>query len=138
MEELMTTRSTQTKTIISFVLFLLFALATGASADALKIAVASTGQEKDALISQQTGRAPFFLFFDDKGNLLEAIENPAKDQYGGISRSISLFLADKGVTLIISGDIGSKMEQALRDYQIEYTEKTGVAYDVVQTIIQNR
>ncbi len=130
-------RSTST-IIVSLFLFLLFAFATEASADSMKIAVAATGPEKDAAISQQTGRAPFFLFFDDKGNLLEAIENPAKDQYGGISRSISLFLADKGVTLVIAGNIGNKMKQALRDYQIEYTEKTGVAYDAVQTIIQDR
>ena len=128
-----------TPTIIgSLFLFLLFALATEAFADSMKIAVATTGPEKDAAISKQTGRAPFFLFFDDKGNLLEAIENPAKDQYGGISRSISLFLADKGVTLVIAGNIGHKMKQALRDYQIEYIEKTGAAYNAVQTTIQDR
>ncbi len=133
----MKNRSTPT-VIVNLFLFLLFALATEAFADSMKIAVATTCPEKDAAISQQAGRTPFFLFFDDKGNLLEAIENPAKDQYGGISRSISLFLADKGVTLVIAGDFGSKMKEALEEHHIQYVKKTGAAYNAVQTIIQDR
>lgn len=130
-------RSTPT-IIVSLFLFLLFALATEASADAMKIAVATTGPEKDAAISQQAGRTPFFLFFDDKGNLLETIENPSRDQSRLAGPSAALFLAEKGVTLVIAGDFGSKMKQALEEHHIQYVKKTGVAYSAVQTIIQNR
>jgi len=124
--------------VVSLVLSLLFGLAISASADSMKIAVATTGPEKTAAISQQAGRSPFFLFFDGKGNFLEAVENPSKDLPGGAGQIAASLIAKKGATLIIAGNIGHKMQQALRDYQIEYTEKTGVAYDVVQTIIQNR
>jgi len=137
MEEPMTTRRIES-IIVNLVLFLLFGLAISASGDSMKIAVATTGPEKIAAISQQAGRAPFFLFFDGKGDFLEAIENPSKDLPGGVGQSVASLIAKKGATLLIAGNIGYKMEQALRDYQIEYTEKTGVAYDVVQTIIQNR
>ena len=133
----MTTRRIES-IIVNLVLFLLFGLAISASADSMKIAVATTGPEKIAAISQQAGRSPFFLFFDGKGNFLEAVENPSKDLPGGAGQSVASLIAKKGATLIIAGNIGYKMKQALRDYQIEYTERTGVAYDVVQTIIQNR
>lgn len=132
----MTTRRIQL-IIVNLVLFILFGLAISVSADSMKIAVATTGPEKDATISQQAARTPFFLFFDGKGNFLEAIENPSRNQSNNAGASAALFLADKGVTLIIAGNIGYKMEQTLRDYQIEYTEKTGVAYDVVKSIIQD-
>ena len=130
-------RSTPT-IIVNLFLFLLFALTTEVAADSMKIAVATTGPEKDAAISQQAARAPFFLFFNDKGNFLEAVENPSRDRSRNAGPNAALFLADKGVTLVIAGNIGNKMGQALRDDQIEYIEKTGVAYDVVQTIIQDR
>ncbi len=130
-------RSTPT-IIVSLFLFLLFALATEASADSMKIAVAATGPEKDAAISQQAGRTPFFLFFNDKGNFLETVENPSRDQSRNAGPNAALFLADKGVTLVIAGDFGSKMKEALEEHYIQYVKKTGVAYDVVQTTIQNR
>lgn len=132
----MTTRRIQL-IIVNLVLFIFFGLAISASAASMKIAVATTGPEKDAAISQQAARTPFFLFFDGKGNFLEAIENPSRDQSRNAGPSTAIFLADKEVTLVIAGNIGYKMEQALRDYKIEYTEKTGVAYDVVQSIIQD-
>ncbi|MBW2645558.1 MAG: hypothetical protein JRE23_05175 [Deltaproteobacteria bacterium] len=133
----MTIRRTQS-IIVNLLLFLIFGLAISASADSMIIAVAATGPEKTAVISQQAARSPFFLFFDGKGNFLEAVENPSKDLSGSAGQSAASLIAKKGATLIIAGNIGHKMEQALRDYQIEYTKKTGVAYDVVQTIIQNR
>ncbi len=130
-------RSTPT-IIVSLFLFIFFGLAINASADSMKIAVAATGPEKDAAISQQAARTQFFLFFDGKGNFLEAVENPSRDRSRNAGPNAALFLADKGVTLVIAGNIGNKMGQALRDDQIEYIEKTGVAYDVVQTTIQDR
>lgn len=123
--------------IISFVLFLLFAFAfaAGASATAIKIAVASTGQEKDAAINEQAGRTPFFLIFDDKGNLLEALENPARDQFRRAGPNAALFLADKDVTLVIAGDFGDKMTRVLDEHHIQYVKKTGAADSVVTTVL---
>ena len=130
-------RSTPT-IIVNLFLFLLFALTTEVAADSMKIAVATTGPEKDAAISQQAGRTPFFLFFDDKGNFFEAVENPSRDQSRNAGPNAALFLADKGVTLVIAGNIGNKMKQALEEHHIQYVKKTGAAYNAVQTTIQDR
>lgn len=124
--------------IVNSILLLFFGLAISAYADSMKIAVAATGPEKTAAISQQAARSPFFLFFDSRGNFLEAVENPLKDLPGGAGQRAASLIAKKGATLIIAGNIGDKMKEALREYQIEYTKETGVAYYVVQTIIQNR
>ena len=131
----MTIRSIQI-IIASFLFVLLFTHTVNASGNAMKIAVASTGQAKDSTISQQAGRALFFLLFDDRGNLFETIENPAKDKSRNAGPSAASFLADKGVTLVIAEDFGSKMKQVLEEHHIKYIEKTGVANNVVQTIIE--
>ena len=124
--------------IASSLFVLLFSFAVNASGYAMKIAVASTGPAKDSAISQQAGRALFFLLFDDKGNLFETVENPAKDKSRNAGPSAASFLADKGVTLVIAGDFGTKMKQVLEEHHIKYIEKIGVADNVVQTIIETR
>ena len=118
-----------------FILFLLFALASGASAAAMKIAVASAGQEKNAAINEQAGRTPFFLIFDDKGNFLEAMDNPARDHSRRAGPRAAQFLAGKDVTLVIAGDFGDKMKQVLDEHYIQYIEKTGTADNVVKTVL---
>ncbi len=108
------------------------------SADTLKIAVAADSKKKTTTISELAARASFFLFFDARGNFLEAVENPLKDFSGGAGPRAAKFLADKGTTLLISENIGEKMKEALADHQIEYMEKKGVVHDVVQEWLKNR
>ncbi|MCD4722823.1 MAG: hypothetical protein K8S13_23645 [Desulfobacula sp.] len=121
---------------LSIVVVLLVTLASGVTAQTMKIAVPAIGSEKNSLISEKTGKAPFFLIFDEKGNFIEAIKNPAKDQSGGISRTVVALLSDKNVTMIIAGSIGVKMKQALTDHHINFVNKIGTADDAVKTIIQ--
>ena len=122
--------------ILSIVVVLLVAIASGATAQTMKIVVPATGSEKNSLISEETGRAPFFLFFDENGNFTEAMENPAKDQSGGISRTVVSLLSDKNVTMIIAESIGDKMKQALTAHHINFAINTGTANDAVKTFIQ--
>ncbi|MEA2084262.1 MAG: NifB/NifX family molybdenum-iron cluster-binding protein [Thermodesulfobacteriota bacterium] len=133
----MKTRSTSTF-FISLFLFLLFTLSSGASADAVKIAVASTGQEKDSSINHQAGRTPFFLFFDEQGNFLDSVVNPARDQAHRAGPSAALFLAQKGVTFLIAENFGNKMELVMQEHHIQYAQKSGLADKAVQEMIQSR
>ena len=121
---------------LSLVVVLLVAPAYGATPQTMKIAIPAIGSEKNSLISEETGRAPFFLFFDEKGNFLEALKNPAKDQSGGISRTVVSLLSNKNVTMIIAESIGDKMRQALTAHHINFIKNTGTADDAVKTIIQ--
>ena len=121
---------------LSIVVVLLVALVSGATAQTMKIAVPAAGSEKNSLISEETGRAPYFLIFDEKGHFIEAIKNPAKDQAGGISRTVVSLLSDNNVTMIIAKSIGDKMKQALTAHHINFTNNTGTADDAVKTTIQ--
>jgi predicted Fe-Mo cluster-binding NifX family protein len=123
--------------MISLFLFIYLSINSEIDADAMKIAVASSGQSNDALISQQASRAPFFLFFDDQGNLTEIIENPFKNQSHLAGPSTASFFANKGVKLVIAGNFGHKMKQALQENNIQYIEITGVVCNAVQTVIKD-
>ena len=123
---------------LNTVLLLLVVLVSSVSAQTLKIAVPATDSGKDSLISTETGRAPFFLFFDNEGNFLETISNPARNQPGGISRTVVALLTDNDVTMVIAASIGDKMKQALTNHKIDFVIKTGTADDAVKTVIQKR
>lgn len=124
--------------VFCFAFTLLFVFTTKTSAETMMIAVASSGQTKDAAISGQAGRAPFFLLFDDQGNFLKSIANPAGDQFRKAGPEAALFLADQRVTLVIAGEFGSKMIQVLEKNHIRYVKKKGIVDHAVQTIIQDR
>lgn len=133
----MQTRKLQTLYfIISF--FLLFILVSVAQAEKVKIGVAAFQSGKDAQISEQVGRAPYFLIFDSQGRFVEALENPSANVRSGAGTAATAFLAGKGVTLLIGGTFGPKMKRALQDHQIEYFEHKGVAHEVVKSYLQKQ
>ena len=91
----------------------------------MKIAIASTPKDLSGEISEQGGRAPYYLLLDEQKNILEIIKNPFAIGGGGAGPSVAKMLADKGVTKVITGNIGEKMQQVLEDRKIEYETANG-------------
>lgn len=85
-----------------------------ASADKVKIAVASDGKTASSVVSGVAGRGAYYLIFDSKGKLLEAIENPHKDASGGAGQLVVNFLAGKGITVVVAGKFGDRMIGAMK------------------------
>ncbi len=115
---------------------LLVVLVSSISAHAMKIAVPSIASEKDALISEETGRAPFFLLFDDKGHFIKAISNPAISQSGGISRTVVALLVEMDVSMVVASSVGDKMKAALTKKKIDIILKTGSADAAVNEVLK--
>ena len=99
------------------------------------IAVASDGETFEAAVSHVAARGPYFLIVDSKGKLLEAVDNPYKDTRGGAGVSVANFLAKKNVTIIIAGNFGNKMIDALKSLEIAYFEFEGIVEEAVRKIL---
>ena len=100
-----------------------------------KIAVAANGQTPAASISAQAGRAPFFLFFDENGKLIETIANPAKDsQNSGIA--VADFLAGKGVTVVVAEGFGNRIVEVMKGKGIRAVTFKGSVEAAVKKILQ--
>ena len=122
--------------VILFSLLLIFNL--NAAENTASIAVATNDSGTEAQVSEKSGRAVYFLFFDDNGNFLTAEKNPFAGISGGAGPKVAGFLSTKGVTLVVAGKFGAKMERALNSYKIQYISKTGVANEVVQAITKEK
>ena len=101
-------------------------------------AVASEGETLKAAVSDVAGRCPYFLIVDSKGILLEAVENPYKDNKGSAGASAANFLAEKNVTIVIAGNVGNKMKDALEANEIAYFAFEGIVEDAIQKILEEK
>jgi predicted Fe-Mo cluster-binding NifX family protein len=120
------------KKVISVVLALLFLVAGLAFAGQKeKIAVVAEGKTLEAKVSGQPGRSPFILFFDEKGKLIEAIANPAKD---GIA--VTEFLAEKGVTVAVAGEYGPQIIDIMKKKGIKAVAFKGAVEEAVKKVLQ--
>jgi predicted Fe-Mo cluster-binding NifX family protein len=107
-----------------------------ASADKIKIAVASDGKTAYSVVSGVAGRCAYFLIFDSSGKLLEAIENPHKNASGGAGSLVVNFLAGKGVTVVVAGKFGDKMIVAMKGAGMASVEFAGTADDGVKKYLK--
>ena len=96
----------------------------------------SEGNTSASAVGPIAARAPYFLFFDGKGAFIEAQVNPYKNADGGASRLVVDFLSGKGATMIIAGDFGDKMIEAMNAKRIRYLIFKGTAADAVKKAIQ--
>jgi len=100
----------------------------------MKIAIASVGKNEDSEISSRGGRAPYFLFFDDKGIFLESLPNPFTVGGGGAGIAVAKMLSDMNIDSLVAGAIGEKMAAALDERGIKYYEKEGTAKAVIEEL----
>jgi predicted Fe-Mo cluster-binding NifX family protein len=101
----------------------------------MKIAVAAIGREETSEVSPRSGRSKFYLIFNEKGNLLEAISNPFSRGGGGAGFGVAKMLADKDVDIVVGRQVGEHMDEILKMRGLKYCEMTGTAKEVVARIL---
>ena len=101
----------------------------------MTIAIAATAPELNGQIAMHGARAPFYLLFDEQGNLLEVLTNPVVQAEGGAAPQAALFLAGKGVTLLAAGDFGSRFVSELEEKGIGHAQMSGLIADAIVELI---
>lgn len=72
----------------------------------MKIAVTSTGPTLDAVVETRFGRCAYFLCIDLDTDAQEAIPNPNIALGGGAGPQSAQLLADKAVSVVLTGNCG--------------------------------
>jgi len=97
----------------------------------MKIAVAATKNDISADVSYYGGRAPFFLIFDEQGNLLDSYSNPFSEMERHAGYEVSKLMAEQAVDVIIAGLFGPEMISELSGHGIKCITKSGAAGNAV-------
>lgn len=102
----------------------------------MKIAIATINKKEDSEISGRGGRAPYYLIFDEKGELVETISNPFGVGGGGAGFAVAKMLADKNVDIFVAGAVGGNLVGALKERGLKYFKKAGTAKKAAQDVIE--
>jgi len=108
--------------------------ATGEAVRVEKYAIAADGRDVSTSISHQVGRAPYFLILDDRGELIEAIQNPYLELKFGLGPLVADMLAEKKVTVLVGGFAGPNMHQKLKKHGIRFIHGKGGVKRVVNSL----
>ena len=99
---------------------------TGGDSDKL-IAVAALSLDESSEISAYAAHAPNFLIFDNKGLLKEVVPNPYANLHEEVGDKVVDLLQKHNVRLMIAGDFGSHLADALDGKQIAHIKDIGLA-----------
>jgi len=124
--------------VISAVLAVLF-LVTGVAVAEQKgnICVATKEKSSEAAVSDKTALAPYLLIFDERGNLVETIDNPFKGKNEAGKLMIG-FLVEKGVTAIIGRDYCGDIIGILKNKGISPYNLEGSAAEAVTKVVHGQ
>jgi len=118
------------------ILLLCPVMVNAAELEKMKIAVAASSKTAKASVSNMAAKCPYYLIFNNKGELIEVIDNPYRDASGGAGPSAANFLAQRDVTIVIAGDFGSKMINTLKNKGITHFEFKGRVDDAVKRVLK--
>jgi predicted Fe-Mo cluster-binding NifX family protein len=85
----------------------------------MKICVTATAASLEAQIDPRFGRCSYFVIVNSENMRFEAIPNMAAGVTGGAGIQAAQTIANKGVKLLITGNVGPKAFQALSAAGIE-------------------
>ncbi|HNY13872.1 MAG TPA: NifB/NifX family molybdenum-iron cluster-binding protein, partial [Candidatus Wallbacteria bacterium] len=81
----------------------------------MKIAITSTGASIDSPIDERFGRARYILVYDIQNGECEALDNETNLNLAqGAGIQTASMVAEKGVSVVLTGRVGPKADQALK------------------------
>jgi len=105
----------------------------------MKIAVTSTGSNLNSMVDERFGRCSYFIFVDPDTMEFEAVENECRGNVHGTGVQVAQFIVDKGVSVIITGNVGPNAMRVLKESGIEvYAAGSMSVMEAVKNYIQGK
>ena len=115
----------------------------------MKIAISSDGKDINGLVAEVFGRCPYFLIVeisakggsasggDDKTiKEFEVAENTSVNQTTGAGISVAQMIAGKNVNAVITGNIGPRALEVLKQFDIQIYKGFGLVSEVINKFIE--
>lgn len=99
----------------------------------MKIAICAQGTGLESPVDERFGRAPYFVLVDEKGTVLESLENPAASSAQGAGISAAQALINRQVNAVLTGRVGPKAFRTLKAAKVKiYTGVAGTVKDTLE------
>jgi len=107
----------------------------------MKIAISSTGKGINSNVDSVFGRCPYFIVAkveDKKIVKIEAIKNISSEKLGGAGISAAQAVVKKGVNIVITGNVGPRALDVLRQFKVEIYNGSGSIKEVLKNFINGK
>ena len=107
----------------------------------MKIGISSIGKNIESKVSDIFGRSPYFVVAEIEGDKIrgtEIMENKSTDQMSGAGISTAQSLAEKNVKVVITGNVGPRALDVLKQFKIEIYFGGGIVKNVLQEFIDGK
>ena len=107
----------------------------------MKIAISSTGKKLTDNVSEVFARCPYFIIAEIENQEIkkfEALKNESENQMSGAGISTAQLMADKNVNVVITGNVGPRASDVLKQFNIEIYFGKGVVKNVLQEFIDGK
>ena len=107
----------------------------------MKIAISSKEKDLNSEVDNAFGRCPYFLVVEienEKIQGFEAVENISAEQTGGAGISAAQAIAEKNVNTVITGNIGPRALDVLKQFNIEVYSGSGKVSEILQKFIDGK
>jgi len=107
----------------------------------MKIAISSTGKNLTDNVSEIFARCPFFIIAEIKNQKIdktEIIENENTNQMSGAGIFAAQLMAKKNVNAVITGNVGPRAFDVLKQFNIEVYQGEGRVKEVIEKFIEGK
>jgi len=107
----------------------------------MKIALSSMDKDIESDVSDVFARCPYFIIADIKDqkiNEIEAVKNEGANQMGGAGISTAQLMAEKDVKAVITGNVGPRAFEVLRQFNIEIYRGEGKVKESIEKFIEGK
>jgi len=107
----------------------------------MKIAISSVGKNIESKVSDIFGRCPYFIIAEIENKKIgktEAIKNESTDQMSGAGISTAQLMAEKNVRAVITGNVGPRALDVLKQFKIEIYCGNGLIKEVLQKFVDGK
>lgn len=107
----------------------------------MKIAVSSTGKNLNSQVDEVFGRCFYFLIAEIENKKIkgvETIENINRSQAGGVGISVAQMIVEKGVSIVITGNVGPRALDVLKQFKVDVFNGSGSVGENLQRFIEGK
>ena len=106
-----------------------------------KIAISALFDSLKGDVDSRFGRCPYFLLVtmkEGKAQHVEAVENIHKNMQGGVGMAVAQMLAQKNINAVITGNIGPRALDVLKQLQIPVFSYKGSVEEAIAHFVDNK
>ena len=98
----------------------------------MKICITAQGKDLETQVDPRFGRCQYFVIADTDSGETEVMENSNKDGMGGVGIQSGQVMAEKGVKVVLTGNVGPNAFQTLEAAGVNVI--TGVSGSIKEVI----